>query len=236
MTIGRRAFVAATLAGAATAALPAGPASARILPARPDPVLLLLDASAPAAFREGAGSVLPAANLLLAGRSAGDDGAALVDSIAWLAARPGRRMVGLLRDADAVLLEQMTRDGAIRCLSAAQHCQGGEAAVQSRHRITALASNAGLAGALAGQLAATGAAFSVVSERPGGAHGDTFRQDIVAAAAAQGGWEGALGRTLALIAAGHWPEQTPDEPALFTGGAGHSGAGPFALRSFVFAS
>ena len=131
-------------------------------------------------------------------RLTGEDGHALAASVAWLAARPGRRMLGLLQDADAVLLDQMARDGALRCLSSAQHCRGGGADAPVRHRITALPSNAGL---LADASAATG-----------------------------GEWSAALGRALALIAAERWPGHPQDA------GGGGAGAGPYAMRSFVFAS
>lgn len=111
MTIGRRAFVTA-LAGATVAGLQVGPAAAgmpqMLVPA--DPVLLLVDASASPAIRTGAGRALAASGLSLVQRVADDECRVLAGSVAWLAARPGRRMLGLLRDADAVLLEQMAWD------------------------------------------------------------------------------------------------------------------------------
>ncbi len=197
MSLGRRAFVAGA-AGAAVAGLHAGPAAARIWPAQADPVLLLLDPAAPPDFATAAGRALAAVGLAVTHRVTGEDGHALAASVAWLAAQPGRRMLGLLQDADAVLLDQMARDGALRCLSSAQHCRGVGGDAPVRHRITALPSNAGL---LAGERAANG-----------------------------GGWSAALGQALALIAAERWPGRTQDA----TGGG--AGAGPYALRSFVFAS
>nr|WP_294511560.1 hypothetical protein [uncultured Rhodopila sp.] len=234
MTFGRRAFCAGALAGVAAAGIAPRSAAARISSTAPDPVMLLLDPDAPPAFIAAATGALAASRLSVIDRRGGE-ARVLVESVAWLAARPGRRMVGLLSDADAVLLDQFTRDGAIRCLSSAQHCGSAGASGQSRHRITALPSNAGLARLLADELAAAGTNFSVVTEpltRPGIAGPVT---KIPASAHRAGsGWEAVLGGTMAMIAAGNWPNQTPDRRAAFES---HGAATEtFALRSFVFAS
>nr|WP_294524012.1 hypothetical protein [uncultured Rhodopila sp.] len=221
MIFGRRTFVAGTLAVLGAAA--ARPATAHVSPE----ALLLLDPAAPPAFR----NALAASRLSFIDRRAGDI-SVLADSVAWLTARPGRRMVGLLGDADAVLLDQFTRDGAIRCLSSAQHC--GSAGT-SRHRITALSTNAGLGRSLANELAAAGTNFAVVSEPLVTPRAAVPLPRIPASAAATGrGWADALGTAMAMIAAGNWPARAPDAPGSF--GANGARSDTFALRSFVFAS
>jgi hypothetical protein len=231
MTIGRRCFVAGALASVAATGLHAQPAAARIPPASPDPVMLLLDPDAPGAFVAAAAGTLAASGLPVIDRRAGDI-AVVAASVAWLAARPGRRIVGLLSDADAVLLDQFTRDAAIRCLSSAQHCGDGGA---SRHRITALSSNAGLARLLVNELAAAGTNFSVAAEPLATPRSPLPSAASLAPADRSGrGWDDTLGRTLATIAAGAWPTRAPDGPGRFEGRG--SRAETFALRSFVFAS
>ncbi len=233
MTLGRRSFAAGALAGVAAAGLRTQAVAAPFSPVAPDPVMLLVDPGAPPAFMAAAAGILAAPRRSVIDRRA-SDGSALTESVAWLAARPGRRIVGLLNDADAVLLDQLTRDGAIRCLSSAQHC---ESAGASRHRITALSSNAGLARLLAVELAAAGTNFSVASEAPGTSRMTAPLPKLPDQADPGGrGWEDTLGRVLAMIAAGSWPTRAPDVPSAFHGRGENSGTKTFALRSFVFAS
>jgi hypothetical protein len=232
MTCGRRSFV----AGATAAGLHTRAAAARLSSAVPDPVMLLLDPGAPRAFMAAAAGTLAALRLSVIDRRA-VDGSRLAESVAWLAARPGRRMIGLLNDADAVLLDQITRDGAMRCLSSAQHCESTGASGQSRHRITALSSNAGLARLLAVELAAAGTHFSVEAVPPGAPRSAAPLAEVTAPADLAGrGWEDTLGRVLAMIAADRWPEQGPEVPGTRSGRGARSGNGMVALRSFVFAS
>jgi hypothetical protein len=236
MTFGRRSFVAGALAGAAAAGLPARPAAACLSTAARDPVMLLLDPGAPPAFAAAAAATLAASGLPILDRRAGD-GAGLAETVGWLAASPGRRIIGLLSDADAVLLDQLSRDGAVRCLSAAQHCESTGASGQSRHRITALSSNAGLARLLAFDLAAAGTHFSVASEAPGTSRSGAAPAVVPAQAEPAGrGWEDTLGRVLAMIAAGRWPSRAPDAACAFDGRGSRCIEETFSLRSFVFAS
>nr|WP_294555973.1 hypothetical protein [uncultured Rhodopila sp.] len=236
MSSGRRSFLAGALAGIAAAGLHTRPAAARLSPAEPDPVMLLVDPGAPPAFMAAAAGILAASRLSIIDRRPGD-GSDLAESVAWLAARPGRRIVGLLNDADAVLFDQLTRDGAIRCLSSAQHCESTSAYGQSRHRITALSSNAGLAGMLAAELAAAGTHFSVASVPLGMPRIAAPLPEIPARADRAGrGWEDTLGTVLAMIAAGSWPKLAPDVPGTFDGRGARGRWETLALRSFVFAS
>jgi hypothetical protein len=233
MSFSRRFFVAGALAGAAASGLHGRQAAARVALAEAEPIMLLVDAGAPPAFAAAAAGTLAASGLSVIDRRAGD-GSGLTESVAWLAAWPGRRIIGLLSDGDAVLLEQMTRDGAIRCLSSAQHCESADA---SRHRITALSSNTGLARLLAIELAAAATNFSVASEPPGTPRLTAPLPEVVAPAALGGrGWEHRLGRVLAMIAAGSWPARAPDLPGTFSGRGARSYTETLSLRSFVFTS
>lgn len=236
MTFGRRSFTAGALAGVAAAGLRMRPAAARVLPAAPDPVMLLVDPGAPPAFMAAAAGILAASRLSIIDRRAGD-ASGLAESVAWLAARPGRRIIGLLNDADAVLLDQLTRDGAIRCLSSAQHCETTGVSGQSRHRIAALSTNAGLARLLAIELAAAATNFSVASEAPGTPRMAALLPQVPPQADPAGrGWDDTLGRVLAMIAAGSWPIRAPDVPSAFQGRGERSVTETVSLRSFVFTS
>jgi hypothetical protein len=212
------------------------PAAARVSPAAAEPVMLLVDPDAPPALMAAAAGILAASRLSIIDRPAGN-GSGLAESVAWLAARPGRRIIGLLNDADAVLLDQLTRDGGIRCLSSAQHCESTGASGQSRHRITALSSNAGLARLLAAELGAAGANFSVEAAAPGTPCMDAPLPKLPPQADPAGrGWDDTLGRVLAMIAAGSWPIRAPDVPSAFQGRGEFFATETVSLRSFVFAS
>jgi len=149
----------------------------------------------------------------------------------WGAA--GRRLVGLIADADAVVLRELARDRAVRWLAAGQHRGEPGAALGERHRFAALPGGAVLARAVAADRAAAGVGGLVTLDpQPGAA---TPPAGMVRAADRAQGWETALAAGLALAL---------DAPAVVgdPGGRVHAGRGPvapgpaFSLSSFVIAA
>jgi len=238
-------FVQLACAGAvvATGAIPAVAEDlGAALAVPPDSLLLHVDSSAPAAFIEGAKRTLAAAGFANS-RTVVTDGSRIdlvAESAVWLAARPGRRLIGMVRDSDAVVLQQLARDGGLRWLSIGHHGLGGGAAIESRHQMTLLDTNRGLAGLIAADLAAEGASF-LVTETPVGAEiarGSSILSDAVTPASRSGapGWGGTLAEALVLIAAGRWPDQPPGVARRYAGFGTRSGIGGGPLTSFVIAS
>lgn len=238
MSISRRRLIGATLGGGAIAAvsLPVAWAAGSDRPVAPPqyPPRLLLGDGAPDAFVEGARLALAATGLGVTGSQVVHHGEVdtLADSIAWLQAGCGRRLIGLMDDAEATLMQQMARDGRLRWLSLAHHSQGTGNDFHSRHVVTALPSNGGLAHALAVDLAAAGRDF-LVTDRPVGA--STAAPASISGKPGAGEWEMTLGETLGLIAAGRWPQQATRAQS-FAGRGRREDDRHFALTSFVIAS
>jgi hypothetical protein len=244
MMISRRAVLGAALTGGAIAAagtLPAWATDADGMAAAPvEAPRLLVDSAMPAAFAEAATAALTASGLGGGGTVVidGDGTAALAASAAWLAARPGRRLVGLVKDADGILFHQFARTDRTHWLSIGHHGQSEELAFQSRHRIVGLSFNRGLARTLAADLAASSADFTV-TDQPMMDHAGpvaapfAVRSDTPAAAR---GWETTLGETLGWIAAGRWPAHPPEPGQTFSGRGIRDATRTFAVTSFVIAS
>ena len=148
MIISRRTLIGVALTGGAAAALGVGAAwAAPVGAAGPltEAPRLLVDAAIPAAFVDGARSSLANFGLGLDVHQAQD---ALVDTIAWLGAGKGRSVIGLTATAEAILVQQMVRDGRTRWLSLAHHVRAGESAGR-RHSVDDLPGNRGLEAELA---------------------------------------------------------------------------------------
>jgi hypothetical protein len=167
MRLSRRTLIGAALTGGSIAAigLPVAWTGAGGRSAQPpsEAPRLLIDADAPRDFVDSTQATLQAIGFGETDSRTVDhaDAATLVETLAWLTARDGRRVIGLLRNAEATLVQQLARNGSIRWLSLAQHGLGGFAAFDSRHRITGVPSNRGLARRLAIELAASGIDFAV---------------------------------------------------------------------------
>lgn len=224
MTMSRRALFGAALGGGSMVALGGMPAWAFAGAARvtaPSDRLVLVARGADPAFAVAAAR---------GGRVVTVDGiAALSDAARWFAARPGRRLVGLLSEADGVLLRQLVPAGS-DWLALGHHREGGPGGFHSRHRITALPASRGLARHLAADLAAQASDFSVTEMAAG--MPESIRS-VVPAARAADNWEAALGHALGRVAAGLWRPE-PAEPAQSFAGRGSRRSGrDTALTSFV---
>lgn len=170
MTVSRRTLLGAALSGGAVAAV--GLPAAHAATIGPNPPLeaprLLVDPRAPRGFLDGACIALRALGLGGIAVVEPPSDAALTESIAWLTARRGRRIIAMVGDSQAILMQQMAPAGRVRWLSLAQHGSSSEAAFANRHRVTALPANRGLARRLAVELAAAGADFAVFDQPLGG--------------------------------------------------------------------
>ena len=161
MIISRRTLIGVALTGSAAAALGVGTAwaapafSASAVTEAPR---LLVDAATPAAFVDGARSSLARFGL---GMDTYPAEGALVDSVAWMGAGNGRSIIGLTATAEAVLVQQMVRDGRTRWMSLAHHVGIGETALDRRHCVDGLAGNRGLEA----ELAAAGSDWDLVLGR-----------------------------------------------------------------------
>ncbi|MGE5548559.1 MAG: hypothetical protein ACM33T_16755 [Solirubrobacterales bacterium] len=229
MTISRRALLGAALAGGSVAALGALPAMAF--------------GRGPASASASAPLVLvdPAVDPAFGAMAAGNGGrvvtvggfADLSRAASWLTATPGGRLVGLLSEADGLLLRQMV-SADTRWLAQAHHCEGGHGGYDSRHQIACLPSSRGLGRHLAADLAAASADFTVVEAPVAG--------EAVAAATpspvanTSRGWQAALGEALGLIAAGRWRADRDDSPQIYAERGNRGQSRPLALTSFVVAA
>ncbi|TAN79150.1 MAG: hypothetical protein EPN20_00555 [Magnetospirillum sp.] len=121
MRLSRRALLGAALSGGGLAALGAVPAWA--LPSGTS--LLLVDPSVTARAARDVRKALGIAGptLTVTGPEI------LADAAGWLAAAPGRRVVGLVTDGDGILFQQMVPRGSARWRPAAHH--GSPAALMS---------------------------------------------------------------------------------------------------------
>ncbi|CAA7625573.1 exported hypothetical protein [Candidatus Terasakiella magnetica] len=121
MRLSRRTLLGAALTGGSAVAV------AGALPALAKPVelasetLVLVDPSVSSAFSEGLGrvwvgqvAIRPVTGSETLGQAA-----------AWLAAGPGRQVVGLVGDADGVIFQQRIERGSVRWMSSAHHAPGG---------------------------------------------------------------------------------------------------------------
>lgn len=243
MNCSRRIFVKMACAGAAVAAAQRpswaadGASAGGVSLAPAESLLLHVDAAAPTSFLDAAGRAR-SATAFASSRVVLTEGGQLdlvAGSIDWLAERPGHRLIGLVRDADAVAFQQLARDRGLRWLSIAHHGQGGGATFGSRHQITSLESNRGLGGLLAAELAASESSFLVV-ESPAGSEAAAIATAIPANGAAPRGWEAALAEALTLIAAGRWPEQSLGQARIYSGRGSPAASAGIPLTSFVIAS
>ncbi|MDO8608100.1 MAG: hypothetical protein Q7R40_16310 [Phaeospirillum sp.] len=113
MRLSRRALIGAALGGGSLAALGA------VTPAWATPSgdgassLLLVDPSVTAETRRALGK--GAASLTVKGPET------LAEAALWLAAKPGRRVMGLVADGDGILFQQMVPRGSARWLSLTHH-------------------------------------------------------------------------------------------------------------------
>lgn len=139
MSLSRRRLLQVGLAGGAIAAagLPLSAARAAILGS---PVRLLVGSQAPASFVGGVRAGLGSAGLTA------DLGSDAADSLDWLRRAPGRRLIGLVDSADAVLVRELARDGRIRWLASAHHSQRVD---DHRHAVDNLPASRGLGEVLA---------------------------------------------------------------------------------------
>lgn len=225
MSLSRRALLGAALGGGSLAALGGMPAWAagggtRVI--APSDRLVLVARGADPSF---AASAAQGARVMEVEGMAG-----LSDAARWLSARPGRRLVGLLTEADGLVLRQLVPAGC-DWLAFGHHREGGEGGFHSRHQIAMVPASRGLARRLAADLAAQARDFSVTEA---GVTADP-RDPVVAAARASDGWEAALGDALGRIATGRWrPDQVAPAQA-FSGRGSRRSERDIALTSFVVA-
>ena len=139
MTLSRRMLLQVAVAGGAAAAVTTPLSSARATLAA-EPVRLLIGGQAPSSFVPGVRAALASAGLLA------DPQGGVMDNVAWLQARPGRRLIGLVDSADAVLVRELARDGRLRWLANGHHSQRPE---DHRHAVDSLPASRGLADVLA---------------------------------------------------------------------------------------
>ncbi|WP_096704291.1 hypothetical protein [Magnetospirillum sp. 15-1] len=114
MRLSRRAVLGAALGGGTLAALRGLPAAAMTAPVS-GATLVLADPSVSPAFAEAVRNWTGGSVRTVAGPQT------LADAARWLAAAPGRRVVGLVDDADGVLFQQMVPRGRATWLSAIHH-------------------------------------------------------------------------------------------------------------------
>lgn len=156
-----------------------------------------------------------------------DGVAALSDAAQWFAARPGRRLVGLLSEADGVLFRQWV-PASSQWLALGHHREGGPQGAYNRHQITTLPASRGLARHLAAELAAQASDFSV-TELPA----EVAASAVAPAARASESWEASLGEALGRVAAGLWRPASAEAPQNFAGRGGRRPGRDIALASFV---
>lgn len=114
MRLSRRAVLGAALGGGTLAALRGLPAAAMTAPVS-GATLVLADPSVSPAFAEAVRNWTGGTVRTVAGPQT------LADAARWLAAAPGRRVVGLVEDSDGVLFQQMVPRGRTTWLSAIHH-------------------------------------------------------------------------------------------------------------------
>ena len=139
MNLSRRMLLQVAVAGGAAAAVATPLSSARAALAA-EPVRLLIGGQTPASFVPGVRAALASAGLLA------DLQGGAMDAVAWLQARPGRRMIGLVDSADAVLVRELARDGRLRWLASGHHSQRS---LDHLHAVDSLPGSRGLADVLA---------------------------------------------------------------------------------------
>lgn len=115
MRLSRRAVLGAALGGGALGALHGLPAAAFPAASSPGPTLILADPSVNPAFAEAVRAWTGGSVRAVTGPES------LADAARWLAAAPGRRVIGLVDDADGVLFQQMVPRGRATWLSATHH-------------------------------------------------------------------------------------------------------------------
>lgn len=137
MNLSRRMLLGAAMAGGAVAAVGL-PLSAARATAAGEPVRLLVGGHTPSSFVESV-------RVGLGGMTAELQVGGGMDGVAWLQAAPGRRLIGLMDTADAVLVQQLARDGRLRWLASGHHSQSLD---DHRHGIDSLPASHGLAAVL----------------------------------------------------------------------------------------
>ena len=137
MTITRRTLLRAAMAGGAVAAVGLPISAARATTAGA-PVRLLVGGHTPSSFVENVRAGL-------GGMTAELQAADAAEGVAWLQAAPGRRLIGLVDTSDAVLVQQLARDGRLRWLAGGHHSQSFD---DHRHGIDNLPASHGLAAVL----------------------------------------------------------------------------------------
>lgn len=217
MSLSRRALLGAALGGGSLVALGGMPVWAFGKATAPAERLVLVAGGADPAFAVAAqgGQAVTVTGL-----------DALYAAAGWLTARPGRRLVGLLSEADGMVLRQLV-PASSEWLALGHHREGGSGAFHSRHQITALPASRGLAGHLAAELTAQSRDFSVTEGQPALSH------TVAPSLRAADSWQASLGDALGRIAAGSWRPAAVEPGQGFVGRGGRRSGRDIALTSFV---